>query len=175
MRDQSQDMQAYVELMIAHQDQLRAFIYSQMPNSPDVGDVVQNTNAVLWQKRSRFELGTNFLAWAFKVARYQVQHQRDRSKRDGRLVFSDKLVDHIAETAPTDDSHDRRAAALEGCVAKLNDKQREIITARYSPGHSLESHSERTGVSAGSLRIALHRIRETLKRCVENTLAGESV
>ncbi len=172
--DHSQDLQGYVELMIAHQDKLRAFIYSLMPNSPDVGDVLQNTNAVLWHKRDKFKEGTNFLAWAFKIARYQVQHQHGRSKRDGRLVFSDKLVNLIAESTPTDQSHDRRMAALDGCLAKLTDKQRALIDERYTPGHTLEQHAANLGRTAGSLRIALHRIRDILKTCVQKTLAAES-
>lgn len=173
-KGQSQDLQEYVTLMIAHQTNLRAFIYSLLPNSPDVDDVVQNTNAVLWQKRDKFKAGTNFLAWAFKIARYQVQHQQGRLKRDGRLVFSDKLVSLIVETTPTDQSHDRRMTALDGCLAKLTDKQRELINERYTPGHSLEQHAGKAGRSAGSLRIALHRIREILKLCVEKTIAAES-
>lgn len=173
--DHSKALQGYVELMIAHQDKLRAFIYSLMPNSPDVGDVLQNTNAVLWQKRDKFEEGTNFLAWAFKIARYQVRHQHGRVKRDGRLVFSDKLISLIAETTPTDPSSlDRQMAALDGCLAKLTDKQRELINERYTPGRTLEQHAAELGRSAGSLRIALHRIRDILKTCVEKTLAAES-
>lgn len=160
--------------MIAHQDSLRAFIFSLIPGSPDIDDVLQNTNAVLWQKRERFKAGTNFQAWAFKIARYQTRHQLDRYKRDGRLVFSDKLFDIIADSAPTDHSQDRLQGALNRCMEKLGDKQRELINGRYTPGRSLEQMAVSSGKTAGSLRIALHRIRETLKICVENTLAGES-
>ena len=160
--------------MIAHQDSLRAFIFSLMPGSPDIDDVLQNTNAVLWQKRERFKGGTNFQAWAFKIARYQTRHQLDRYKRDGRLVFSDKLFDMIADTAPADRSQDRIQAALDRCLEKLSDGQRELINGRYTPGRSLEMLAASNGKTAGSLRIALHRIREMLKNCVENTLAGEA-
>jgi hypothetical protein len=90
----------------------------------DVDDVLQNTNAVLWQKRAQFKEGTNFLAWSFKIARYQVKHQHGRAKRDGLLVFSDQLVDQIAETAPVDQSRGRLLSALEGCLAKLTAEQR---------------------------------------------------
>lgn len=160
--------------MIAHQDKLRAFIYSLLPGNSQVHDVVQNTNAVLWQKRGKFKAGTNFTAWAFKIARIQVMHQLDRAKRDGRLVFSEKLIDTIAEDTRAGDSHDRLLRALEGCIGKLTDHQRSLIRARYTPGESLEKHAEELGRSPGSLRIALHRIRDVLKSCVENTLAGES-
>jgi RNA polymerase sigma-70 factor (ECF subfamily) len=168
------ELQAYVESMISHQDKLHAFIYSLMPGSPDVHDVLQNTNAVLWQKRDQFKHGTNFLAWSFKIARYQVQHQNGRNRRDGRLVFSDKLIELITETTPADRSHDKLLAALDGCLAKLGEKQRELINERYTPGRSLEQLAANTGRTAGSLRIALHRIRELLKNCVEQTLAQES-
>lgn len=169
-----QEEENYVSLMIAHQMDLRAFIYSLLPGSPDVDDVLQNTNAVLWQKRAQFKAGTNFLAWAFKIARYQVKHQHGRIKRDGRLVFSEDLVNFIADTSDQDNSSDGLLTALEGCLSKLADEQREIVNQRYTLGCSLEQHAKALGRSAGSLRIALHRIRETLRQCVENALANPS-
>ncbi|MFM1560763.1 MAG: hypothetical protein ACKJSK_15730 [Roseibacillus sp.] len=45
------ELQAYVKLMTEHQGNLRAFIVSLMPGSPDVGDVLQESNAALWEKR----------------------------------------------------------------------------------------------------------------------------
>jgi RNA polymerase sigma-70 factor (ECF subfamily) len=89
-------------------------------------------------------------------------------------VFSDKLIELITETTPADRSHDKLLAALDGCLAKLGEKQRELINERYTPGRSLEQLAANTGRTAGSLRIALHRIRELLKNCVEQTLAQES-
>ncbi len=171
---QPDELQAYVQQMIAHQDKLRAFIYSLMPGSPHVADVLQNTNAVLWQKRARFAADTNFTAWAFKIARYQVMHQFDRDKRDGNLVFSESTIERIADDTPQDGSHDRLLRALETCLGKLSDPQRSLINARYTPGNSLEKHAESLGRTPGSLRIALFRIRDSLKRCIEQTVAEES-
>lgn len=54
-KDDPVALQAYVTLMTKHQANLRAFIVSLMPGSRDVDDVLQDTNAVLWQKRARFE------------------------------------------------------------------------------------------------------------------------
>ena len=173
-KEKTTDLQAYVEHMIAHQDKLRAFIYSLMPGNSHVADVLQNTNAVLWQKRRRFDINTNFTAWAFRIARYQVMHQLDRDRRDGRLVFSDELVESLAEPQSDGRAHDRMLHALEGCVEKLTAHQRAIIHARYTPGNSIEKHAESLGRSPGSLRIALHRIRDVLKGCIEGKLASET-
>ncbi len=168
------DLQTYVTLMTKHQGNLRAFIVSLIPGSPDVDDVLQETNAALWQKRERFEHGTNFLAWAFQIARYEVRRSHDRAKRLDRLVFSEKLVEVIAEEQdPTGGGQTRIAAALDNFLGKLTEKQREIVSYRYTPGLSLEQLAEKTRRSPGSLRISLLRIREALKLCIEKKLADQ--
>lgn len=167
-----EESQPYVAQLIAHQEDLRAFIHSLLPNSPSADDVLQNTNLVLWKKQKSFKQGTNFHAWAFKIARIQVQHQYDRAKRETRLVFSESLINHIANAATVNIPHERTLNILESCMNKLNDKQRHIVDARYTPGESLELHGKQTNTSPGSLRISLFRIRAILRRCVETTLAG---
>ncbi|BCX48664.1 DNA-directed RNA polymerase sigma-70 factor [Haloferula helveola] len=165
-------LQEYVKLMTDHQWPLRGFILSLMPGSPDVGDVLQETNLVLWQKRKQFKLGTNFLAWACRIARYEVMHHRDRVRKHAKLPFSDEMINVLAAPKGIDASHERLLTALEGCLAKLGDKQRALIEHRYTPGKSLEAHAQTLGTTAGSLRVTLHRVRQALRRCVKETLAG---
>lgn len=168
------DLQFYVKLMTEHQVNLRAFIVSLMPGSPDVADVLQETNAALWQKRGKYKEGTNFIAWAFQIARYEVYRQRDRTKRHDRLLFSLKVVQALAEENESMMSEDKLYVALDDCLAKLSEKQRELLRARYTPGKSLEKLAECSGRTSGSLRIALLRVREALKTCVERTIAQQS-
>ncbi len=169
-------LQAYVELLTTHQANLRAFIVSLMPGSPHVDDVLQETNAALWRKRARFEHGTNFVAWALKIARYEVLGQRHRTKRDDRLiVFTEKLIDVLTEMPPLAQSDEEVLSALDGCLAKLSEQERELVEARYTPGRSLKQHAAHIDRSAGSLRIALHRVRSALKDCVDTTLAAKPV
>lgn len=172
-KDDPAALQVYVSLMTKHQANLRAFIVSLMPGSQDVDDVLQNANAVLWQKRARFEHGTNFIAWAFKIARYEVMCQRNRTKRDRLLVFSEKLIDILSEDEPFKQSDEEVLAAVDGCLAKLSDRERELVEARYARGKSLRQHAARIGRSPGSLRVALLRIRAGLKDCIKTTLTAK--
>lgn len=167
------ELQYFVKLMIELQPNLRAFIVSLMPGSQDVADVLQETNAALWQKRNRFEAGSNFNGWAFQIARYEVMRQRARTKRLQRLVFSDELLETLADT-DLPKGPDTRLAALDHCLNKLSDTQRKLVHARYTPGSSLEKHAAETGRSPGSLRMALLRIRDVLKDCITKTLAEKS-
>jgi RNA polymerase sigma-70 factor (ECF subfamily) len=173
-RENPEDLQTFIKLLTEHQANLRAFIVSLMPGSPDVDDVLQETNMVLWLKRANFELGTNYKAWSFQIARYEVHRQRERSRRHQRIMFSEELVDLLSDSNSPQTEEKNIHAALDKCMAKLTPEQYELIQERYTPGHSLEGYSTTTGRSAGSLRIALLRIRETLRHCVENTLSTES-
>ena len=163
-------LQEFVRELTAGQGRIRAFISSLMPGSPDIGDVLQETNLSLWKSRERFQPGTRFLAWAFTIARLEVLHQRDRAKRLGRIVLSEELTGMLAEEIPDDFTGEEYLGALESCMAKLTETQREIIEARYQPGLSLEIHARLTGRNPGALRAALLRIRTTLRECIEKSM-----
>ena len=168
------ELQAFIKLLTEHQANLRAFIVSLMPGSPDVADVLQETNVILWQKRDKFEIGTNFIAWSFQIARYEVHHQRQRARRHDKIMFSEELVDLLSDTNSPSAGEKDLHAALDNCLGQLSEDQKEMIQQRYTPGHSLEEYAATRGRSAGSLRIALLRIREKLRHCVEKTLAIKS-
>lgn len=163
-------LQEFVRELTASQGRIRAFLVSLMPGSPDVCDVLQETNIVLWKSRARFKPGTNFLAWAFTIARLEVLHHRTRAKRRRVVLLSDQLLERMAEEAPEELDHEAYLLALEGCKAKLPDSQRELIDLRYRPGYTLEAHARESGKKASTLRVSLLRIREALRECIEKTM-----
>ncbi len=176
MANSPESLQNYVQLMTQHQSVLRAFVVSLMPGSPDVGDVLQEANLVLWQKRDQFEEGSNFRAWAFTIARYEVMHQRDRAKRDGRLIFSDDLINALAEPSEKDSGSDeKQLIALDHCLGKLRKEDREIINHRYTVGKRLENLANHQSKSSGALRTSLFRVRAALKSCIEKKLTEREV
>lgn len=163
-------LQEFVSELTASQGRVRAFIVTLMPGSPDVADVVQETNLRLWKSQARYRPGSNFLAWAFTVARLEVLHHRTRAKRKGLIQISDDLLDMLAEKLPDTGDHDAYLDALEGCKSKLTETQRELIDVRYEPGKSLEDYARATGRKPSALRVALMRIRTSLRACIEQTI-----
>lgn len=163
-------LQEFVSELTANQGRIRAFVVSLMPGSPDVGDVLQETNIVLWKSRGRYKPGTNFVAWAFTIARLEVLHYRTRTKRQRTTSLSDELLEMLAQESSEPTDYEAYLQALEGCKAKLPKNQRELIDLRYQPGYSLEAHARDTGKKAGTLRVALLRIRAVLRECIEQTM-----
>ncbi len=166
----SRQLQEFVRELTASQGRLRAFLVSLMPGSPDVGDVLQETNLTLWKSRGRFRPGSNFVAWAFTIARLEVLHQRRRDKRLKRILLSGELLDLLAKEIPIEDDYEAYLNALETCKEKLSEDQRALIESRYQTGQSVEEHARRTGRNPSALRVALMRIRIALRECIEKSL-----
>ena len=163
---------AFVALLTQHQGALRLYVASLLPGDPSAADVAQQANATIWRKRSDFELGTNFKAWIFSIARYEVLNFRKRQARDSRLVFSEELEDIIAEEMPelANDLDDRQVA-LRGCLESLKSADRDLILNRYFEGTPLRDYADQIGRSVGGLKVTLHRLRNKLQGCIESKLA----
>ena len=66
---------------------------------------------------------------------------------------------------------EQRHQALRNCVAKLPEKDREILRAHYECEQPLAEVSEVVGRSVGALKQVLFRVRRTLRGCIEHQLA----
>ncbi len=159
------------------QNQRRVFLYvvSLVPNVTDAEEVIQETNLVLWREFGQFQLGTNFAAWACKVAFHQVLAWRKKRQRD-RLEFSPAFLEAVAaEADAATDVLEERSHALAGCIDKLPEAQRDLLRLRYSEAMSIDDVAARVDRSVEAVYRALSRIRHTLHECVSQSLARESV
>lgn len=163
---------AIVSLLTQNQSALRLYVESLMPGDSHCDDVAQEANTIIWEKRGDFELGTNFKAWAFSIARFQVRKYRFKQAKDARLVFCDELEEMIAEevTEHLDDLSEHHIA-LQACLEKLKSADRELIYHRYFKRTPLKEYAVKAGRSIGGLKVTLHRIRNRLLRCVEKRIA----
>ena len=97
---------------------IRAYIITQIPGSPDVRDILQEVNVVLWEKRGTFKEGTNFGAWACTVARYKVlEHRRKEARHAGLFLFNDELSEFLGEKA-------------QNCLLYTSPSPRDLSTSR---------------------------------------------
>ena len=116
-----------VQLLTNVQQQLTRYVHTLVPNRSDAEEVLQETNLFVWRHADEFELGTNFAAWACKIAYYQVLTFRKRQARS-RLYFSDALVEQLA-SSPLENlaRGNAEAEALELCMGKLSSEDRELM------------------------------------------------
>ena len=168
---------AFVALLTGIQMPLRLYVQSLLPGDPAAKDVAQQANATLWRKRDDFTLGTNFKAWAFSVARYEVLTFRKRQARDARLVFGEDLEQTFAEEiAGRNDGAEQQHEALARCLGKLRPQDRELLMHRYAKAGTLSDFAAQAGRSVGGLKVTLHRLRNALLECMQRqSNAGEEL
>ncbi|MEM9283642.1 MAG: sigma-70 family RNA polymerase sigma factor, partial [Verrucomicrobiota bacterium] len=143
----------------------------------DAEDILQNTNAVLCEKADQYEPGSNFRAWAFRIARYQVLQHRAKSQRRGEAVpFSQDLIETLAERSEEKESaYERRQRFLKLCLEKLPERQRDAVESKYFRGESVQSIAERNGVKPNAISQLLFRSRVSLLKCIESQLGESSI
>lgn len=168
---------ALVACLTEAQLPLRLYVQSLLPGDPAAADVAQQTNATAWQKRSDFIVGTNFKAWIFAIARFEVLNYRKRLARDARLVFGEELENLLAEDLSNhDDQTEIRQQALKRCLDKLRPADRALLLHRYTTtAGTLEDYADKMGRSVGGLKVTLHRLRNVLLACIEKQMMVKEV
>lgn len=163
----------FVTLLTGSQIRIYSYILSLLGDRDQARDVLQQTNLVLWQKASEFTSGTDFIAWAFRVAYFEVRGYRRDLARE-KVVFDDDLLDQLQEEAAGDAAgFDARREALIRCVAKLPPDHRELIRLRYAEGRGVSEMQPLLGKPAGAIANVLHRIRAALLACIRDSLLQE--
>lgn len=161
-----------VQLFTKSQRRLFLFIMSQVGNPTDAEEVLQETNVIIWSKFHQFQMGTNFFAWAGKIATFEVLKFRERS-RNRRVQFSDDFLACVAEEViEMNDELECRREALSECLSRLKPIDRELIQARYAPGENGSKVADRLGRPANSVYQSIGRIRKTLFDCVTRRIAS---
>jgi RNA polymerase sigma-70 factor (ECF subfamily) len=163
----------FLRLYTKHQHRILAYIFTLVPNRTDAEDLLQDTSVLLWEKFDQFEPGTDFTAWACRVAFLKVSDYRRQFVR-ARLVLSNELVESIAVRAGELAPHlDQRRKALDECLKRLEERDRRMIMARYEPGGSVDRAAKACGRSLQATYKALYRIRKALFDCVSLRVAEE--
>jgi RNA polymerase sigma-70 factor (ECF subfamily) len=165
--------QEFVGLFAVHAQRLYALIYSLLPHAADADDVFQETSKLLWERFGEFTPGTNFFAWACRIAQYQVMASRQRQRRS-RVQFSDEFLTAVTQQASSDAALlAAQHRALADCLQKLKARERTLVEARYQPGVTTAELATRVGRSLEAIYKALQRAQQRLLECVQRSLVRE--
>ena len=141
----------------------------QPANREDAREVLQAT-CVKLAEGGDCDPETEFLPWAFTVARFTIlSHFRDQQRE--RLIFDEDVMEAMAEeSAEISTAFDDRREALAGCVKKLNQKQAALLHRHYTDNQSLREIAEVSGKGLSAVKMTLLRIRQRLSACIEREL-----
>lgn len=155
---------------------LRAWLAAQAPPGVDSDELTQLTFVAAFTRLNEFEVGTNFGAWLFTIARYQLRTETTRLRRvaDYQARYAPDLLQRELERRDTrpPELWEARLESLRACLDALSDPLRRFITWRYEEEIPLEEISVRCGRSVAAVKKQLWTLRQGLHDCVERRLAA---
>jgi RNA polymerase sigma-70 factor, ECF subfamily len=169
----TKSVEEFMSLYTRHQRGLFTYILSLVTNVNDAEELLQQTNLILWRKFGEFHRGSNFGAWASRVAYLEVlkyfELRKNRAQSlDPRLfeAVAEKMLEH-------EEYFERRTDALNACLEKLRKPDRQLLMLRYAPGASTKSVASKLQRSVSSVYKTTSKIRQMLLDCVFQRLREE--
>jgi RNA polymerase sigma-70 factor (ECF subfamily) len=164
---------SFLRLFLQHQRRLYAYILTLLPNRADADDLLQEATLVMWDKFDVDDPPVEFAAWACRIAYFKILDFCKKRQRS-RVVFSQAMLDRVAETAieqATALQLDERREALADCIARLRPPERDLLARRFADGATTQSTAAQVGRSVDAVYKTLAKIRQALFDCVTETLA----
>jgi RNA polymerase sigma-70 factor (ECF subfamily) len=166
-----------MRLALEHRAQLWGFLMG-LAKSPQLAeDLFQNTYLVICEKWEQFQPGTNFLAWARQIARYEFLAAVDPGRRPFVTKEAEVLEAALAAAVPPDRpaADAGRREALRACLREMPGRGHRALALRYGEGLGGGAVARRMGVSLNALYTLLSRVRKQLLDCVERRVrSGQS-
>jgi RNA polymerase sigma-70 factor, ECF subfamily len=176
-RIRADDQSAFEVIIRRYERPLRAWLAAQAPPGIDIDEIAQRSFVTVYTKLDSYQLGTDFGAWLFTVARFQLKTETTRVRRiaDYHTRYGmDLLANEQARRAeePPRLQLDR-LEHLRHCVDDLGDHVRRFIDWRYDERIPLEVMAERSGRSIPAMKKQLWKLRRKLHDCIQAKMMAE--
>ena len=173
-RSKGDEQRDYVSaLFVKNSPQIRGFILSLVPNIAIADDVLQETFLTVSSKADDFNRGTNFVAWACRIAKYKILEVSRRNNRTSGMLSPETIEALCASDLGLQEWNEAELSALKLCIEKLPDHTQRAVRLRYANGHNATEVAKLLDWSVDSVYVILSRARQSLRKCIVSQLQGE--
>lgn len=120
-------------------------------------DLVQETFVAVWKNLSKFEGRSAIATWIFRIATNSCLRAVEKERRMPKAALPTGLTEPAQETTT------ERLQSLYDAIATLPELERLIIALTLEDIPQLQI-AEIVGLSHGSVRLRVHRIKEKLTK-----------
>jgi RNA polymerase sigma-70 factor, ECF subfamily len=165
---QAGDAHAYNKLLASISRAITSYILRRFGNVEFADDCVQESLIALHEARHTFLPGRLIRPWVFAIVRNQAIDMLRRQQRRKRLfaVDLDEPAVPVPDAAPDESTDDRRETAGRVLEA-LPPQQKQALVLTKLMGLSITEAASRAGISAGAMKVRVHRATRAAIRVVE--------
>lgn len=169
--DSTENTEAYLRLLTQHDRWLATYVFSLVARAADAQDILQEVKVTMWKQFAKFEQGTNFRAWARRIATNQILNYRRSEKKRPSSTLDEEFIEAVAaEIDRRAETLEAKADALKICLRKLPEAHRKIVVWRYYEDCGVEEIAVKSERTVEAVYRLLSRIRGVLSDCVNRQL-----
>jgi len=148
-------MTSFEEIYAKHSPQIFRVCMGYFNDPDQAKDITQETFISVWKNLDTFRNESHISTWIFRIATNNCLRALERSKR----VITTELPINLP--VPHEETQEEKLAFLYKCIAELEETERIIISLVLEDLPQAEI-AEIVGLSAGNVRVKIHRIKEKL-------------
>ena len=149
------------------------FIRSFVRDRAQAEDLLQEVALIIVDRFETYEPDRPFIGWALGIARRVVQTHLRKVYRDRQVEFSDAVDQAASAFQRLEPQAEVMKEALDHCVRKVHGRSRQALLLRYTEGLELKQIAEHLEMTARNVGVLLHRVRTSLRECVQRRLRLE--
>ena len=167
------DEDAWAALVGATLRPLYRLCASYAPTTAEAEELTQEVYLKLWQNLHRYQAGSSFMAWAWRVAKNLIIDSHRRCRREREAAW---LEPEVLERLPaTDDphrttEHRQRLRQIAAGLRQIDEDLAEIVLMRDFADMSYQEIAEALEIPLGTVKSRLNRARLELTTAVHRRL-----
>ncbi|MFT5920292.1 MAG: RNA polymerase sigma factor (sigma-70 family) [Granulosicoccus sp.] len=170
------NVNAYEHLVNRHKGMVHTIAMRIVRNQEDAEEVTQDTFLKAFQKLSTFKGGSKFSTWLYRIT-YNVAVSKTRKKQLDTADMEDETLANLDLNSTSDTldglKKEEQKRYIDSAIEQLPEDQSLILTLFYLNENSIEEIVEITKMTAGNVKVKLHRARKKLLGLLENMLHTE--
>jgi len=163
---QKQDLERQFE---RHINEHKALLYKicriYAYTDDDKQDLFQEIVIQLWKAYPRFKGGSLFSTWLYRVAINTCISGLRKQKQNIMVSAPVSEYEHIGDDSSSE--AEDQLQQLYAAIEHLNDIEKAIVML-YMEDHSYAEMEDILGISQGTLRVKMNRIKEKLRQLTKN-------
>jgi len=142
---------------------------SYAPSAAEAEELCQEVYFKLWENLHRYKSGSNFMAWAWRVAKNLIIDSYRRARREREAAWLDpEIIDHLPAS---DDPHEeterrQRLRLIATSLRQISEELASLVLMRDFAGMSYKEMAEATELPLGTVKSRLNRARLELATSV---------
>ena len=165
------DMEAFRELIEAHQSRVIGTVAKMLGDDSDAEDIAQQVFIRIWNSASRYEPSAKFTTWLFTITRNLVFNEARRRRRHPAMPLEREQDERAFQAEDTRTKAPSAALldsemqnAIQSAIDSLPESQRMAVILRRYQDVSYEEIAQILNLSVPAVKSVLFRARTELRQ-----------